>query len=79
MADKLKAETQNLSARHPGAEDEERPGYQEPTSAQAQQAEAFITAKSSKERIEIVDDQIESMNIRSPQDGIITTWEAKET
>ena len=41
-------------------------------------AEAKITAKSSKEQIEIVNEQIESMNIRSPQDGIITTWEAKK-
>ena len=45
---------------------------------QAQRAEAKITAKSAKERIEIVEEQIESMNIRSPQDGIITTWEAKK-
>ena len=38
-----------------------------------------ITAQSAKERIEIVEEQIESMNVRSPQDGIITTWEAKKT
>ncbi len=45
---------------------------------QAQLAEAKITAKSTKARIEIVEEQLESMNIRSPQDGIITTWEAQE-
>ena len=45
---------------------------------QAQLAEARITAKSAKERIEIIEEQLESMNIRSPQDGIITTWEAKK-
>ena len=45
---------------------------------QAQRAEAMITAKSAKQRIEIVEEQIESMNIRSPQDGIITTWEARK-
>ena len=45
---------------------------------QAQLAEAKITAKSAKEQIEIIQEQIESMNIRSPQDGIITTWEAKK-
>ena len=51
---------------------------QELLQIQAQRAEARITAKSAKERIEIVEEQIESMNIRSPQDGIITTWEAKK-
>ena len=45
---------------------------------QAQRAEARITAKSTKARIEIVEEQIESMNVRSPQDGIITTWEARK-
>jgi len=45
---------------------------------QGQIAEAFITAKSSKERIEIVGEQLESMNIRSPQDGIVTTFEARK-
>ncbi|MFI5455825.1 MAG: efflux RND transporter periplasmic adaptor subunit [Isosphaerales bacterium] len=46
---------------------------------QAQRAEARITGKSSKQRIEIVEEQIESMNVRSPQDGKITTWEARKT
>jgi multidrug efflux pump subunit AcrA (membrane-fusion protein) len=44
----------------------------------AQISEAYITAKSAGERIEIVGEQIESMSIRSPQDGIITTFEAKK-
>ena len=48
------------------------------TPDQAQRAEARITAKSAKERIEIIEEQLESMNIRSPQDGIITTWEARK-
>jgi multidrug efflux pump subunit AcrA (membrane-fusion protein) len=44
----------------------------------AQRAEARITAKSTKLRIEIVEEQLESMNVRSPQDGIITTWDARK-
>ena len=44
----------------------------------SQLAEATITAKSAKEQIEIVQEQIESMTIRAPQDGIITTWEVKK-
>jgi HlyD family secretion protein len=41
-------------------------------------AEARITASSSRQRIDIIEDQMRSMEIRSPQDGIITTWEAKK-
>ena len=51
---------------------------QELLQIQGQLAEAKITAKNAQERIEIIEEQIESMNIRSPQDGIITTWEAKK-
>ncbi len=51
---------------------------QELIQIQAQRAESRITAKSSKERIDILQEQIESMNVRSPQDGIVTTWEARK-
>jgi hypothetical protein len=51
---------------------------QEQLQIQAQKAEARITAKSTKEQIDILNEQIDSMIIRSPQDGIITTWEAKK-
>ena len=51
---------------------------QELIQIQAQRAEARITANSSKEQIDLVEEQIESMNIRSPQDGIVTTWEARK-
>jgi len=44
----------------------------------AQLYEAKITATSAKQRIEIIQEQLESMNIRSPQEGLITTWEAKK-
>jgi Barrel-sandwich domain of CusB or HlyD membrane-fusion len=40
--------------------------------------EARLTSKNARERIEIIEEQRESMTIRSPQDGIITTWEAKK-
>jgi HlyD family secretion protein/Biotin-lipoyl like len=52
---------------------------QELLQIEAQRAEAIITAKYAKLRMEIVDEQIESMNVRSPLDGIITTWEARKT
>jgi hypothetical protein len=44
----------------------------------SQLAEAALTYKSAKEQIEIVQDQIDMMTIRAPQDGIITTWEVKK-
>jgi hypothetical protein len=44
----------------------------------AQIYEAKITEKSTGERIDIIREQIDSMNIVAPQDGIITTWEAKK-
>ena len=51
---------------------------QELLQIQAQRAEAKITMRSTKARIDIVEDQLELMNVRSPQDGIITTWEARK-
>ena len=44
----------------------------------SQLAESRLTYKSAKEQIEIVQEQIELMTIRAPQDGIITTWEVKK-
>ncbi len=44
----------------------------------AQLSEARLTAKNARERIDIIEEQRESMTIRSPQDGIVTTWEAKK-
>jgi len=45
---------------------------------QGQLSEARLTAKSAKERREIIEEQLDSMRILAPQDGIITTWEAKK-
>ncbi len=44
----------------------------------SQLAEATLTYRSAKEQIEIVQEQLEMMNIKAPQDGIITTWEVKK-
>ena len=78
MAEKQKAESSILSLgiqlEKLGRGQDEQEQFQ----VRAQLAEAKITAKSSKERIEILNEQLESMNVRSPQDGVITTWEAKK-
>ncbi len=78
IAEKQKAESQKLSLELQAQKLRSSQDDQELLQVQAQRAEARITAKSAKERIEILKEQIESMNIRSPQDGIITTWEAKK-
>src|SRR5208282_5339836 len=44
----------------------------------SQLAEARLTFKSANEQIEIVQEQLEMMTIKAPQDGIITTWEVKK-
>ena len=79
IADKQKAESQMTSLEIQSQKLKSSQDDQELIQVRAQQAEARITAKSSKERIEILNEQIESMNIRSPQEGVITTWEAKKT
>ena len=45
---------------------------------QGQLYEAKLTDENAHQRIEIIEEQRESMTIRSPQDGIVTTWEAKK-
>jgi len=51
---------------------------QEALQIEAQLTEAQITARSTKEQIDITREQIEDMSIRAPHDGIITTWEVKK-
>jgi len=44
---------------------------------QGQGAAAMLTAKSAKEQIESINEQLEEMKIYSPIDGIVTTWEVR--
>jgi hypothetical protein len=78
MAEMQKAESQkhqlSMQAEKLRSSQDEQEGIQ----INAQKAEATITAKSARERIEIIKEQIESMSIRSPQDGIVTTWEVRK-
>src|SRR5262249_46016249 len=79
IAEKQKAESQAQSLQSQSQKLNEGQSETELLQIQAQLAEAHLTYKGAKERIEIVEEQVESMNIRSPQDGIVTTWEAKKT
>jgi len=79
MAAKQEAQTQEDSLRRqangpslPGRNDEK-------VSLQAQQYEAHIKAESAEKQIKIIQEQIESLKVRAPQDGIITTWEPQKT
>ncbi len=47
-------------------------------SLQGQLQEAKIKAKSAQDQIEIIDEQLDSMVIRAPVEGILTTWEIKK-
>ncbi len=80
MAEQTKAATQYtfLKRQEDKATHAQAGGDTDIYQIRAQEYEAKITEKSSRERIEIIREQIESMNIVSPQDGIITTWEAKK-
>lgn len=47
-------------------------------SLRGQQKEAEIKAQSAKEQIQIIDEEFETMSVRAPHDGIVTTWEVKK-
>jgi multidrug efflux pump subunit AcrA (membrane-fusion protein) len=78
IADLQKAEHQAVSLALQEKKLRSGQDTQELIQVQAQLAEAKITAKFARLRIEIVEEQIESMSVRSPQEGIITTWEARK-
>ena len=40
--------------------------------------EAKIKMKSAKDQIDIIDEQLESMSVKAPFSGIVTTWETKK-
>ncbi len=77
VAEKQAAETQQmhlrLQANNNNLKDEER------ASLKGQVQEAKIKAESADKQIKIIQEQIDSMSIRAPHDGIITTWEPQKT
>ena len=52
---------------------------EEYTQLKAQEQEAKIQAESARKQIEIIKEQLAMMEIRSPQDGEVTTWEPQKT
>ena len=55
-----------------GAKEEER------LQLQGQKREQEIKEKGSQEQIDILKDQMETMKVRAPQAGIVTTWEVRK-
>ena len=79
VAAKQEAESQNASLtrqvnnRSSSIRDDEK------ISLNAQANEAKIKAESAVKQLEIIQQQIDSMSIRAPHEGMITTWEPQKT
>ena len=79
VAAKQEAESQNASLtrqvnnRTSSIRDDEK------ISLNAQANEAKIKAESAVKQLEIIQQQIDSMSIRAPHEGMITTWEPQKT
>ena len=75
MGERQEAETRwqslDLEVKRAPANDQER--------LKGQLQEAKIKARSLREQIDIINEQIDLLEVRSPQDGIITSWEVKKT
>ncbi len=80
MADMEKAKSQTVALGMQMEKLARGQDEQELIQVRAQLAEAKITAKSSKRAASRSSmSRSKLMNIRSPQDGVITTWEARKT
>jgi biotin carboxyl carrier protein len=45
---------------------------------QSQLGEAIVTARGSKQQIDIVEEQLRSMDVLAPETGIVTTWDVRK-
>ncbi len=77
VAEQQAAQTQQthlrIQANNNSLKDEER------ASLKGQAQEAKIKAESAEKQIKIIQEQIESMSVKAPHDGIITTWEPQKS
>lgn len=79
LAAKQEAELQAQSLRRQVQLQASNARSEEKMSLQSQQYEAQIKAESAEKQIKLVQEQIESLTVRAPQDGIVTTWEPQKT
>ncbi|MDG3002748.1 efflux RND transporter periplasmic adaptor subunit [Paludisphaera mucosa] len=79
QAEYNKANSQGLILRQQEqAANQREQNKQEALQLEAQLTEAQITARSTKEQIDITKEQIQAMSVVAPHDGIITTWQVKQ-
>ena len=79
LAAKQEADSQQASLRLQSNNRTTSVREDERISLNAQAAEAKIKSDSAEKQIKIILEQLESMKIRAPHDGIITTWEPQKT
>jgi len=77
LAQKQGAESQQMHLKIQGESNTIR--REEQASIKGQAQEAKIKAESAERQIRIIQEQMESMKIKAPQDGIITTWEPQKS
>ena len=78
VAEKQIAESQQLFLNRQANSSNQMPEADK-AQVKGQAQEAKIKAESAEKQIRIIQEQLDSMKIRSPQDGIITTWEPQKT
>ena len=77
VAEKQSSESQFLFLTRQGNSNKIQDDEKAQIKGQAQ--EAKIKAEGAEKQIKIIQEQLESMKVRAPQDGIITTWEPQKT
>ncbi len=77
LGEKSSSEAQAQSLKQQGSSNKLSP--EEKAQVKGQEAEAKIKAESAEKQLKIIQDQFDSMTIRAPQDGIITTWEPEKS
>ncbi len=78
IASKAEAENQEASLKNQANAAKKTIRDDERISLNAQQWEAHIKADSASKQIKIVEEQLKSLQVLAPQDGIITTWEPQK-
>ena len=80
---KLRSQEQEAKAKqgqfHAQAEKANSSRGEEYAQFKAQEQEAKIQAESARKQIDIIEEQLKLMEIHSPQDGVVTTWEPQKT
>ena len=77
IAAEQEARAQEEPPAHPGREGQ-GPDRRTARSLQGQEQEARIRAEGARKQIDIIREQLAAMEVKSPQDGVVTTWEPQK-